>query len=475
MSEILKPDLCVIGAGSGGLSVAAIAAAFGVPVVLIEKGKMGGDCLNYGCVPSKALLAAGKHAEAIRSAPKFGVLAGEPDVNFRRVHDHVHQVIAEIEPNDSVERFTALGVHVIQGHARFADKKTVVVDGQKIQARRTVIATGSSAATPPIPGLDETPYLTNETLFENTRKPNHLIIIGAGPIGLEMAQAHRRLGAEVTVVDAAKAMAKDDPELTAVVLDHLRKEGIRILENTPIRSVAPRGKTGVKVSIGEGEAAEDLSGSHLLVAAGRKPNIDGLDLEKAGIQSTARGIHVDQGLRTTNRKVYAIGDVAGGLQFTHVANYHAGLVIQNALFRVKAKVNNDLVPWVTYTDPELAHVGLTEATARERNIDFRVLRWPLAENDRAQAERKTSGFVKAITDKKGRILGASIVGTQAGELIQTWALAVSQKLTVAALRNTIAPYPTLHEVSKRAAVTFYGDVPRKPFVRRLLAFLRRFG
>ncbi len=406
----------MIGAGSGGLSVAAAAAAFGVPVVLIEKGKMGGDCLNYGCVPSKALLAAARHAMEPKRVTPFGLTLPRADIDFAKVSAHVHGVIAAIAPNDSKERFTGLGVHVIEGVARFTDAATVTVgDKFQIKARRFVIATGSSPAVPPIPGLAETPYLTNETIFELKRCPEHLIIIGAGPIGLELAQAHRRLGAKVTVLEAATPLAKDDPECAAIVLEQLTREGIVIRSGVKVTRIGHNdGKIQAVIETSQGE--ETIEGSNLLIAAGRRANVEGLDLEKAGIKYEPRGIVVDKGLKTTNKKAYAIGDAAGG-QFTHVANYHAGIVIRNALFRLPAKASDDAIPWVTFTDPELAHVGLSEAQARERHKTIRVLRWPYHENDRAQAERDTHGHIKVVTAKNGRILGASIVGAHAGELI----------------------------------------------------------
>ncbi|WP_420406756.1 dihydrolipoyl dehydrogenase family protein [Hoeflea sp.] len=476
MTTRLTPDICVIGAGSGGLSVAAAAAAFGVEVVLVEKGRMGGDCLNYGCVPSKAMIAAGKHAHAISEAPRYGVTAGEAKVNFGRVHDHVHSVIASIAPNDSVERFRAMGVTVIEAEARFTGKATVMAGDTEIRARRFVVATGSSPFVPPIPGLDTVDYLTNETLFERTRAPKHLLVIGGGPIGMEMAQAHRRLGAEVTVIEGAKALGKDDPELAAIVLDNIRAEGVNVLEGSKVTSVEKRGKTGVRVHYESENGAGQVDGSDILVAVGRLANVEGLGLNKAGIKHDRRGIKVGANLRTSNSRVYAIGDVAGGLQFTHVANYHAGLVVQQILFRAPAKENRGIIPWATYTDPELAHVGLTEEQAAERHGGkIQVLRWPYAENDRAQAERKTQGLIKMVVDRKARILGVSIAGAGAGEMINMWALAVANGLKLGDVRGYVPPYPTMAEIGKRAAISYYSPITRKPIVRWIVRFLRRFG
>jgi pyruvate/2-oxoglutarate dehydrogenase complex dihydrolipoamide dehydrogenase (E3) component len=475
MADCLTPDICVIGAGSGGLSVAAAAAAFGVPVVLIEKGKLGGECLNTGCVPSKALIAAADHARAIARSGAFGVSAKTAEVDFGKVHDHVHAVIAAIAPNDSKERFTGLGVRVIEGAARFKDRDTVVVgDATEVKARRFVIATGSSPALPPIPGLDAVPYLTNETIFDLTARPAHLVVIGAGPIGLELAQAFRRLGSKVTVLEAAQPLAREDPECAAILLDALAREGVELRSKATVVRLAAAGAM-IEVVMRDGHGEQTLEASHLLVATGRRANADDLALELAGIARDRNGIVVDKGLKTANPRVYAIGDVVGRGQFTHLANYHAGLVVRNALFRLPVRLNEDVVPRVTFTDPELAHVGLTEAQARSRRGGIRVLRWPYHENDRAQTERATLGHIKVLTDRRGRILGATIVGAGAGELITTWTLAVSRRLNVRAFAGIIVPYPTLAEIGKRAAVTYFIPGLTSFWVRRIIAWLRRLG
>jgi pyruvate/2-oxoglutarate dehydrogenase complex dihydrolipoamide dehydrogenase (E3) component len=469
-----KFDLCVIGAGSGGLSVAYGASHMGASVALIEGHKMGGDCLNFGCVPSKALLAAGHAAHAMRHAGRFGIEGVEPAVDFTAVAAHVRDVIATIEPNDSVERYRGFGVDVITDHGRFTGPDRVEAGGRTIRARRFVIATGSSAAVPPIPGLDGVPYFTNETIFENTERPAHLLIIGGGPIGCEMAQAHRHLGSTVTILDMAKILPKDDPELVEVVKKSLLDDGVDLLEEIAVKSVS--GEAGrIVVTYERDGAVAEIEGSHLLIAAGRKPNIGDLGLDAAGVAHERSGITVDDRLRTSNRKIYAIGDCAGGFQFTHLANYHAGIVIRNVLLRLPAKVNLKALPWVTYTDPEMAHVGLAEAQARARHGDVTVLRFPLSENDRAIAERATEGFVKVVTDRKGRILGASIVGAHAGELLQPWVLAMSSGLKIGALAGMIVPYPTLGEINKRAAGTFYTPKVFGEGMKRAVRFLSRFG
>jgi pyruvate/2-oxoglutarate dehydrogenase complex dihydrolipoamide dehydrogenase (E3) component len=471
MTRRLAPDLCVIGAGSGGLSVAAGAAQMGAEIVLIERGLMGGDCLNFGCVPSKSLLAAARLADLSRRGAALGIAAAPSRIDFAAVADSVQAVIATIAPNDSVERFEGLGVRVLRAEARFTSPRTVCAGAVEIRPRRFVIATGSHPAVPAIPGLDGVPYLTNETIFSNRDRPEHLIIIGGGPIGIEMAQAHSRLGARVTVIDVGPLLPRDDPELAASLVERLASEGIVTRARVKIAQIERDGEATIVRLAG----GEQIRGSHLLVATGRRPTIEALDLPAAGIAATAKGITVDARLRTTNRRAFAVGDVAGGPQFTHIANYHAGIVIRNALFRLPAKVEYRALPWVTYTDPELAQVGLTEAAARADGADVRVLRWPFIENDRAQTERDTEGLVKIMVGRNGRVLGASILGAGAGDLILPWALAISQKLKIGALANLIVPYPTRSEASKRAAGCYYTPTLFSPRTRRLVRFLARFG
>jgi pyruvate/2-oxoglutarate dehydrogenase complex dihydrolipoamide dehydrogenase (E3) component len=473
LAELLKPDICVIGAGSGGFSVAAAAAAFGVSAVLIEKGRVGGDCLNYGCIPSKALIAAARRASASRTSRMFGVDL-QCNVDFTRTCDHVRKVIAAIAPNDSVQRFTGLGVRVIAGSARFTDPATVTVDGSiAVQAARFVVATGSSPAIPPIPGLAQTPHLTDETIFDLCELPAHLVVIGGDPSGLELGQAFRRLGAQVTVIEAARPLAKDDAECAQLVIDALLREGIDIRAGARVQSVQQT-SDGIELAVMCGDAEERIIGSHLLVAAGRLPNVEGLGLEEGKIDFTPAGIVVDGSLQTANRRVYAIGDTAaGGMMLTHVANYHAGLVIRHALLRLPVKARYNAVPWVTYTDPELAHVGLTDEQARDQGYRIRVMRWPYCENDRAQAERTTEGHVKVVTTTGGSVLGATIVGAHAGELIAPWTLAIGQGLNIRAIAELVVPYPTFGEINKRAAMMFFAPVAANPTVRRMIQWLRR--
>jgi pyruvate/2-oxoglutarate dehydrogenase complex dihydrolipoamide dehydrogenase (E3) component len=454
MSRVLKPDLCVIGGGSGGLTVAAGAAQMGASVVLIEGHKMGGDCLNYGCVPSKALIAAAGHAHAMRTGGPFGVAPVEPEVDYAAAKDHVARVIESIAPHDSVERFESLGVTVIEDWARFVSPTRVEAGGTAIEARRFVIATGSSPFVPQIPGLDSGRHYTNEDIFTLREKPRHLIVIGGGPIGIEMAQAHRRLGCDVTVIEGARVLGREDPELAAIVIERLRAEGVRLIEGAQAERVAAA-EGGVAVTVG----GETLEGSNLLVAVGRRVNLERLDPEAGGVKTTRAGVAVDRGLRSVSkRRVYAIGDAAGGMQFTHLAGYQGGLVIRNALFGLPVKSRTDHIPRVTFTDPELAQVGLTEAEARKVHGDrVEVLRFGYDENDRARAELRTEGFAKVIV-ARGRPVGAGIAGARAGELIGLWSLVIANGMKIGAIAGMVAPYPTLGEVSKRVAGQYF--VPR---------------
>ena len=432
---------------------------------------MGGDCLNYGCVPSKALIAAGKHAHAFGTGAPFGITPATPKVDYAAAKDHVRSVIEGIEPHDSVERFEGLGVRVITEYGAFISETEVQAGDHIVEARRFVVATGSSPFVPPIPGLENVKHYTNEDIFDLREQPEHLIVIGGGPIGMEMAQAHRRLGSKVTVLEGMKAFGRDDPELAAIALKRIRAEGTEVVEGALASEISEKG--GV-ITIKTKDGAQ-YTGSHLLMAVGRKVNIDKLDLDKAGIEHDRTGIKVDAALKSSNKKVYAIGDVAGGLQFTHVAGYHAGVIIRSALFGLPSKATTRHIPWATYTDPEMAQVGLTEAQAREEFGDkLEVARFEYAENDRARAELITDGLVKVMV-VKGRPVGASIVGAQAGELIQVWALAIANKLKMGQVAAMVAPYPTLGEVNKRAAGAYF--TPRlfeNPTLKRVVGFVQKY-
>jgi pyruvate/2-oxoglutarate dehydrogenase complex dihydrolipoamide dehydrogenase (E3) component len=452
--ETPNVDICVIGAGSAGLSVAAGAAQLGRKVVLIEKGEMGGDCLNTGCVPSKALIAAASTAQAMRSAAAFGLGQIEPRIDAADVHAHVRDAIATIAPTDSQARFEGLGVRVIRAPARFIDANTIEAGQSQIRARRFVIATGSRAAVPPIPGLDKVAHFTNENIFEKSFLPPHLVVIGGGPVGVELAQAHRRLGSMVTVVEADRILPREDSEMAAVVRDSLVRDGIRVMEKTQATSVA-QSEAGIRMQLVSSQHSEIVEGSHLLVAVGRRPNVEELDLEKARVAFGKTGITVDHRLKTTNARIYAIGDVTGAPQFTHVAGYHASLVIRHALFRLPVRADHAAIPRVTYTDPELAHVGLTEEDARKVHGKVSLARAEFAHNDRAVTDRQRNGGIKIVVGNRGRVLGATIVGAHAGELILPWVMALKQRASLRSMTDLIVPYPTLSEISKRAASAYY--------------------
>jgi pyruvate/2-oxoglutarate dehydrogenase complex dihydrolipoamide dehydrogenase (E3) component len=422
-------------------------------VALIERDRMGGDCLNFGCVPSKALLAAAHVANAARTASRFGICLPEPDIDWAAVYAHVHGVIAAIAPADSEARFRALGASVIRGEAYFVAPDTLAVGEQRLRARRIVIAAGSRPAIPSIPGLEHVPYLTNETLFDLNARPDHLLILGGGPIGLEMADAFAGLGSRVTVLEGATIAGQEDPELVSGLRSALTARGVLIHENAAVRSIEP----GPVVMLGDGRRIE---ASYLLVAAGRQPALDTLLLEAGGVRATSAGIATDRGLRSlSNGRVFAAGDIAdpqglGPRAFTHVGSYHASIVIRRALFRLPARLDYRALPRVTYTKPELAQVGLTEAEAAQAGRRVSVLRWPLAENDRAQTERDLAGLVKLVVEK-GWVIGAGILAPQAGEMISVWALAIARRVPLSALANLIVPYPTRSEAGKRAAASFY--------------------
>ncbi|WDR06303.1 FAD-dependent oxidoreductase [Devosia rhodophyticola] len=469
----IECDLCIIGAGSAGLTAAAGAAQLGAKVVLIERGEMGGDCLNTGCVPSKSLIAAAHMAHSFTAGLEMGVGEGlAPRINFQAVHDHIHGVIGQIAPHDSVERFESLGVQVLKESAKFTGPDQVVAGPYTVKARRFVVATGSRAVVPPVPGLRELEPMTNETVFDLTELPEHLLIVGGGPIGLEMAQAFARLGSKVTVVDVATILPRDEPEAAELARKKLGDERIVLYENAKL--IDPK-RTADSVSATIEANGEDhqIAASHILVAAGRSANVNDIGLTAAGVEFTPKGITVDGRLRTSNRKIFAVGDVAGGPQFTHIAGYHAGIVIRNALFGLPAKVDYAALPWVTYLDPEVAHVGLVESEARKQHEDVQILVEHFDENDRAQTEKRVEGFIKLVLTKRGKVVGATVVGPHAGELIGIWGLVISGKLSLAAVAGMIAPYPTLAEISKRVAGSYYKPKLFSPLTQNFVKLIQR--
>jgi pyruvate/2-oxoglutarate dehydrogenase complex dihydrolipoamide dehydrogenase (E3) component len=475
-TETRRPDLCIIGAGSGGLSLAAGAAQLGMDVVLIEKGAMGGDCLNSGCVPSKAVIAAGKTAQNFRDAAPFGILKKAPAIDFQKVHNHVHDIIAKIAPHDSVERFEGLGVEVIQDRALFLDNKTLRAGQYEIKARYFVIATGSHAFVPDIPGLKADSFYTNENIFSLTEKPEHLLVIGGGPIGVEMAQAYKRLGSKVTIIQRDEILPHDECTLVNIIRDKLKKESIEIFENATIEKVTynKNAKPGVQF-LDDQKTQQTITPSHILIATGRVPAIQELGLENTDIKSDQNGIIVDQRLRSNIPYIFAMGDVAGGPKFTHIAGYHAGIIIQNICFRIPARVTYRALPWVTYTDPELAHAGMTEAQAVEEygREKIEVKSFDLNQIDRAQADRKTEGGIVVIAHKNGRILGTSIAAPHAGEMILTWCLAINKKLKVKDIAQLIVPYPTYGDLSKRVASSYFTTKLFSETTKRLVKWLQK--
>ncbi len=457
-------DLVIIGAGSAGLSFAAGAVQMGAGVVLIEGGKMGGDCLNTGCVPSKALIEAARRAKGAASAKNLGVSCHDVTVDYASVMHHVRETIAAIEPHDSQERFEGLGVRVIRGYAEFASKNSIRVGNETVTARRIVVATGAIPIAPPINGLDAVAYFTNETFFENRNRPDHLIIIGGGPIGVEMAHAHAQLGIKTTLIESFEILPREIAKSREIVRTKLLQDGVTVFENCDVRSIKENGAIK-SITLGDGQM---VKGSHILVATGRRANVQGLNLSAAGIETTDVGIKVDDSLRTTNRAVYAIGDVIGQEQFTHLAGYHASLVVRSALFGLPAKVRKNHIPRVTYCDPEVASVGdISDGTGIET---YRVTYDGL---DRAIAGARTDGFAQ-IWVKNGRVRGATIVGAQAGELIHFWSLVIAQNLKLLKASSVITPYPTLSDINKKLIGAYF--TPRlfdNPKIKSFVKLIQR--
>lgn len=459
--QTIKADLCVIGGGSGGLSVAAGAAQMGAKVVLFEGHRMGGDCLNTGCVPSKTLLSAAKSARP-------GV---DPSASYAAAKARVRSVIAEIAPHDSVARFTGLGVQVIEADGVFQDPRHVVGGGFCVAARRIVIATGSRPRLPAIPGLAQVDYWTSDTVFESDQFPESLTVLGAGAIGIEMAQAHALLGSHVTVVEPFVMMGRDEPDLVAELRQTLVASGIRFVMGVAVDAVTQEAnQTLVQLSNGE-----MLRCDRLLVATGRAPNVERLCLDQAGIVYGPAGVATDERLRTNHTHIFAIGDVAGREAFTHAAGAHASIVVKQALFGLPAKVTGQVIPWVTYTDPELAHAGLTKA---ERDAAYpgdaqQTLEIPFAEMDRSRCEGNTVGRIRVVTDRTGRILSADILGQHAGELILPWVLAIEQKIPLSKLASTVVPYPTRSEITKRVAGRYFTPQLFSKRTRCLVAWIQK--
>lgn len=466
----MTSDVCVIGAGAGGLTVASVASQMGAKVILVEGNKMGGDCLNTGCVPSKSLLAAAKAAKTCVESKKFGIHTNKLEVHFEEVMNYIKKVINTVSEHDSVERFEKLGVKVIQSSGSFLDEKTLVAGDFHIHSKRFVIATGSSPSIPKIPGLEKIDYLTNETIFSLKEKPEHLIVIGGGPIGCELSQAFALLGIRVSILEAFTILPKDEKDLVSIMRDQLISDGITIYEHCKILQINKQNNL-IEVQININDTDKTITGTHLLIATGRTANISHLNLDAAKITYTEKGISVDKRLRTSNKRVFAIGDVIGHYQFTHIAGYHVGIVIKNILFRLPAKINYQAVPWVTYTTPELAHVGLSEDDASKKYSEIKKLNFCFKDNDRAITENKTNGSISVITQRNGKILGVSILGEEAGELLLPWIIAIQKNRKINEFVNAIIPYPTLSEINRQAASKFYEPILFSQWIKKIVRLL----
>ncbi len=451
-------DIGIIGGGAGGLTVAAGAAQLGAKTLLIEKEKeLGGDCLHFGCVPSKTLIRSAHVYHLMKNAEKFGLPpVSPPPVDFRKISARIKSVISTIQQHDSEERFCSLGAKVEFGHPHFMDTHTIRLNGKTRTAKNWVIATGSSAIIPPIKGLDKTPYMTNREIFYLDRLPKTMIVLGAGPIGIEMAQAFCRLGTEVSVVDmAAGILPKDDPDLSTEIMEILKDEGVRFYVNHTIEATADLGNQREVALKSQNGNTLSLKAETLLVALGRAANVEGLGLETIGIEHDRRGIKVDRRLRTNHQHIYAVGDVNGGFQFTHTAGYEGGIVISNAIFRLPRKTDYTYLPWCTYTDPPLGNIGINETMAKKAGIDYTVWAENFKSNDRSLAEGEKRGKIKMILNEKEKPIGVQILGPHAGDLLAEWVAVLNGKVKLATLAAAVHPYPTLGEINKRVAGNFF--------------------
>jgi len=470
MAKALTPDICVIGAGPGGLAVAMGVAAHGVKVVLVTSSAPGIN-LSRSALPQAALGAAAKQAQAMRGGPRFGLAEAEPEIDFKGVMGRIRNVMADAAPAVSRERLATLGITVIEGDARFLGRRRLLAGDTEVRARRFVLAAGSTPSIPAIPGLAEIGCLTADTIFELGRKPGHLVIVGGDAVGLELAQSFRRLGSQVTLLVETEVLPGEDREMAAVVLRRLRAEGVVIHEGVKVTAVERRGKTSVRVLTETGPG--EVDGSHLLVATGRTPDLGSLDLKKARVALKGDAVDVSAMLRTTNRKIYAIGDSAGAWS-AQAATRQADLVLKALLFRLPAK-DRAIIPRLVGTDPELARVGMTEEEAAKRHRRLTILRWPYVENDRARAEGTTEGHIKLIVNRKGKLLGVTIAGANASEMIVIWTLALSKGLSLKDMATSIPPHPTTAEIGKSAAIAYFAGKARSSLRRGIVRFLQFFG
>ena len=451
-------DIGIIGGGAGGLTVAAGAAQLGAKTLLIEKEKeLGGDCLHFGCVPSKTLIKSAQVYHLMKKAEKFGLpQMSMPPVDFRKISARIKSVISTIQQHDSEERFCSLGAKVEFGHPNFADAHTIRLNGKTHTAKNWVIASGSSAIIPPIKGLDKTPYLTNREIFYLDHLPKSMIVLGAGPIGIEMAQAFCRFGTDVTVVDMAPGiLPKDDLDLSTEIMEILKDEGVKFHFNHTIEATADLGNQREVTLKSKNGKTLSLKAETLLVALGRMANVEGLGLEAIGIEHDRRGIKVDRRMRTNHKHIYAVGDVKGGFQFTHTAGYEGGIVVSNAIFRLPRKADYTYLPWCTYTDPPLGNIGMNETMAKKAGIDYTVWTESFKNNDRSLAEGEKRGKIKLILNEKEKPIGVQILGPHAGDLLAEWVAVLNGKVKLATLAAAVHPYPTLGEINKRVAGNFF--------------------
>ena len=464
-----KYNLVVIGAGTAGLVAASIGAGLGGKVALVERSLMGGDCLNVGCVPSKGIISSARAFAAVRDAGDFGVKV--PDgvtVDFSIAMERMRKLRSNISPHDSVKRFNELGVDVFLGQASFLDGQSIEVAGQKLKFAKAVICTGARASAPPIMGLDSVPYLTNETLFSLTELPKRLGIIGAGPIGAEMAQSFARFGSEVSLITSKRGlMPNEDREAAAIVQSSMEKDGVRFLAGARDLAVLKNSDGSIRLKYKDAKNGYDIEVDQLLIAVGRAPNVEGLGLENAGVEYTARGVTINDTFQTSNRHIYAAGDICSPYQFTHAADFMARSVVRNALFKGRAKHSSLIIPWSTYTSPELAHVGLTPQSAKAEGVELDTYTQPMSGVDRAILEGETEGFIK-VHVKKGtdRIVGATVVSTNAGDLIGAVSLAMTNKIGLGGIANAIHPYPTQAEALRKVG-DLYNRTKLTPTVAKM--------
>lgn len=469
-------DLGILGGGAAGLTAAAGSAQFGAKTVLVEKAKaLGGDCLHHGCVPSKTLIRTAGVWSLARRAKEFGLPeVALPPVSLAAVMARVRSVIDTIQEHDSPERFCKLGAEVRFGSPRFVDDHTVDLDGARLTARAWIIATGSSPSLPPVEGIENVPYWTNETVFSQTELPGRLLVLGGGPIGVEMAQAFRRLGSQVTIVEYSdQVLGPEDPDIAGILRGRLEAEGVRVLTDTKALKAATAGSSvllRVAPSKAEGEPWT-IEGDVLLVAAGRKPNVEGLELSAAGVAFSPRGVPADRRMRTNVSHIYSCGDVNGVFPFTHVAGYEAGIALSNAVLRLPRRADYTKVPWCTYTDPEVASIGLNERRATAAGVEYRTLETPFRSVDRALAEGEIEGKIKVLISPSGALLGCQIAGHHAGELIHEWVAAINGGVKLSTLAGAIHAYPTLAEISKKAAGSYYSEKLFGDRTKKILRFL----